>query len=312
MSRLDERARGVFVIAATPFTDSGDLDLGSADRLVDFYLERGVHGVTVLGMMGEATKLTQEEAVTFALRVLRRVEGRVPVVVGASSPGFASMRALSRAVTDAGAAGVMVAPAAALKGDEAVLGYARDVSRTLGDVPWVLQDFPLSGSPAMSPGLIRRIADACPTCVMLKHEDWPGLDKITALRAIEAEGGRRLSILVGNGGLFLPLELGRGADGAMTGFAFPEMLVGVCALVTAGRRDEAMDLFDAYLPLARYEQQPCVGLVVRKYVLQRRGAIASAALRAPSPRLSPETRAEVEWLLARLERLQAGRLVPAA
>ncbi len=312
MARLDEGARGVFIIAATPFTDTGELDLGSADRLVDFYLERGVHGVTVLGMMGEAPKLTHEEAVVFARHVLRRVDGRVPVVVGVSSPGFAAMRALSQAVMGSGAAGVMVAPPGTLKGDEAVLGYAQDASRTLGDTPWVLQDFPLSGSPPMSPGLIRRVADACPTCVMLKHEDWPGLDKITTLRALEAEAGRRLSILVGNGGVFLPFELDRGADGAMTGFAFPEMLVGVCALMAAGRREEAMDLFDGYLPLARYEQQPGLGLVVRKYVLQKRGAIASAALRAPAPRLSPETRAEVDGLLARLERLRAHHGLPGA
>ena len=268
--------------------------------------------MTVLGMMGEAQKLTQDEAVTFARRVLGRVDGRVPVVVGVSSPGFATMQALGQAVMDAGAAGLMVAPPGTLKGDEAVLGYAREVSRTLRDAPWVLQDFPLSGSPPMSPALIRRIADACPSCVMLKHEDWPGLDKITALRAMEAEGGRRLSILVGNGGLFLPFELERGADGAMTGFAFPEMLVGVCALAAAGRREEAMDLFDAYLPLVRYEQQPGIGLVVRKHVLQQRGAIASATLRAPAPGLSAETRAEVGRLLARLERLRASHRLPSA
>jgi 4-hydroxy-tetrahydrodipicolinate synthase len=312
MTRLDERARGVFIIAATPFDDTGALDLESTDRLVDFYLERGVHGVTLLGMMGEAPKLTHDEALAFVRRVLGRIGGRVPAVVGVSSPGFATMQALGLAAMDAGAAGLMVAPPGYLKGDEAVLGYAREVGRTLGDAPWVLQDFPLAGSPPMSPALIRRIADACPTCVMLKHEDWPGLDKITALRALEAQGGRRLAILVGNGGLFLPFELERGADGAMTGFAFPEMLVGVCALAAAGRREEAMDLFDAYLPLVRYEQQPGLGLVIRKHVLQRRGAIASAALRTPAPRLGAETRAEVDRLLARLERLQAQHRLPAA
>jgi len=310
MAKLDEHARGVFIIAATPFDQQGALDLASTDRLVEWYLERGVAGMTILGQMGEAPKLTSEESVAFARRVLARVAGRVPVVVGVSSPGYAPLQALAAAAMDAGAAGVMVAAPGTLKGDEAVFGYYGDIARRLGDgTPWVLQDYPLSGSPTLSPGLIRRIADSAAGCVMLKHEDWPGLDKVTAVRKQEAEGARRLSIFVGNGGLFLPLELARGADGAMTGFAYPEMLVGVCGRMAEGRREAAMDLFDAYLPLARYEQQPGIGLAVRKHILTRRGAIASPALRAPAPRLSPETLAEVEWLTRRLERA-LGELQP--
>ena len=98
-----------------------------------------------------------------------------------------------------------------------------------------------------------------PTCVMLKHEDWPGLAKISALRAASDKGERRISILVGNGGMFLPEELSRGADGAMTGFAYPEMMVDVWKAYAAGDVERAHDLFDAYLPLARYEQQPGLG-----------------------------------------------------
>jgi len=151
--------------------------------------------------------------------------------------------------------------------------------------------------------MVRRMAEADPRLVMLKAEDWPGLDKITALRRMEAEGRmRRISILSGNGGLFLPFELERGCDGVMTGYAFPEMLVQVQALLREGKREAAHDLFDAHLPLVRYETQPGLGLAVRKWVLQRRGIIASAALRAPAPRLTRETIAEIEWLLARVER----------
>lgn len=306
MPRLDETAAGVYIISATPFAENGALDLEGTDRLVEWYLERGVHGMTILGQMGEAPKLTAEETVTFARRVLARVDGRVPVVVGASSPGFAAMGALSAAVMDAGAAGVMVAPPGSLKGDDAVLGYCAEVERATGDAPWVLQDFPLSGTAPMTPALIRRVAEACPSCVMLKHEDWPGLDKITALRRLEAEGARRLSILVGNAGAFLPQEMARGADGAMTGFAFPEMLVDVCRLMGQGRQEEALDLFDAYLPLVRFEQQPGLGLAIRKYVLMKRGALPGMTIRAPAPRLSEETRLEIEALLARLERRLAG------
>jgi 4-hydroxy-tetrahydrodipicolinate synthase len=297
---LTSGAQGVYLIAATPFHDDGALDLTGVDRLTDWYLGHGVDGLTILGQLGEAPKLTQDEALLIARRVLARV--RVPVVVGVSSPGYASLKQLSDAVMDAGAAGVMIAPPGTLKGDDAILAYCRDVTGLLGSVPWVLQDFPLAGGPPMSAALVRRIADGCPSMVVLKHEDWPGLDKITAIRRQEAEGARRLSILCGHGGIFLPHELDRGADGAMTGFSYPEMLVDVCRLVQAGRREDAFDLYDLYLPLVRYEQQPGLGLVVRKYVLWQRGALPSPALRAPAPKLSPETRAEIDGLLERLER----------
>ena len=126
-----------------------------------------------------------------------------------------------------------------------------------------------------------------PSLVILKHEDWPGLDKITTLRGWEKDGSmRRISILVGNNGLFLDFELDRGVDGANTGYAFPDMLVEAVKLSKAGKRDEAHDLFDAHLPLLRYDHQPGVGLAVRKYVLQRRGVLSSAAMRKPAPAFS--------------------------
>jgi 4-hydroxy-tetrahydrodipicolinate synthase len=153
----------------------------------------------------------------------------------------------------------------------------------------------------MSPSVIRRIAQDNASCVMLKHEDWPGLEKISQLRAWEREGAmRHLAILTGNNALFLDFEMDRGADGANTGYCFPDMLVDVVRLSAQGKRDEAHDLFDAHLPLIRYEQQPGPGLAVRKYVLMRRGIIASDTLRAPRAPLTAATREEVDYLLARL------------
>jgi 4-hydroxy-tetrahydrodipicolinate synthase len=194
----------------------------------------------------------------------------------------------------------MIAPPAGLRGDDAVVGYIAQAAAVVGDAPYVLQDFPQATGTFMSVEMIRRMAED-PRLVMLKAEDWPGLDKLSALRRLTAEGRmRRLSILGGNGGQFLPEELHRGADGIMTGYAFPEMLVQVCQLMAAGDRAAAHDAFDPHLPLIRTELQPGLGLAVRKYVLQRRGFIASAALRAPGPKLSAETQAEVEFLLERL------------
>jgi 4-hydroxy-tetrahydrodipicolinate synthase len=305
MNKLDTSATGVYLITVTPFTDSGALDLASTDRMVDFCLDSGVTGLTVLGIMGEATKLTAEESALFVGRVLARVAGRVPVVVGASAPGFAPMKELTDSVMALGAAGVMVAPPSTVRTDDQIVAYFEMVGETLGpQVPWVLQDHPVATGVQMSAGVILRILRNSPTCVMLKHEDCPGLAKLSALRGASDRGEvRRVSILTGNGGgLFLPEELSRGADGAMTGFAYPEMMVGVCRAHAAGDIERAHDLFDAYLPLARYEQQPGIGLAVRKHILAERGVIASAAIRKPGPKLSAADVADIALLTARQTR----------
>ena len=300
MPRLTEDAKGVYVIALTPFTENGALDLESTDRMVDFYLERGATGLTVLGMMGEAQKLTIEESQTYVRRILKRVNDRVPVVAGVSSPGFAQMKALTEMVMDDGASGVMIAPPSSLRNDQPILNYYKQAAEFIGETPFVLQDFPLATSVTIPVSVIQAVIEQIPTCVCLKHEDWPGLAKITALRAMAAKSGsRRISILCGNGGMFLPEEMGRGADGAMTGFAYPEMMRDVVQHYNAGDPERAQDLFDAYLPLARYEQQPGLGLSIRKYIMAKRGAIASPALRKPSGVLSRDDIAEIERLIAR-------------
>jgi 4-hydroxy-tetrahydrodipicolinate synthase len=300
--KLTEQARGVFPISPTPFLDDGTIDVSSIDRLVDFYLSCGATGITVLGQLGEAAKLEQAEAVDVATRMIRRAPS-LPVVVGVSAPGFAAMRSLAHEAMARGAAGVMIAPPNTLRTDEQIVGYYRQAAEALGpDVPFVLQDYPLTFSVQMTPDVIRRIVTELPSCVMLKHEDWPGLEKISRLRAFEREGMRRVSILCGNGGLFLDYEMERGADGANTGYAFPDMLCDVVRLSAQGRREEAHDLFDAHLPLLRYEQQPGVGLAVRKYILMRRGLLSSAAQRKPASAMSEAARSEVEHLLVRLAR----------
>ena len=300
--KLDHTAKGVFAIAVTPFTTDGAVDGASVDRMTDFYLSCGVSGLTILGMMGEAPKLDSAEALAISRQVVQRAN--VPVVAGVSAPGFAAMRSLARGVMDAGAAGVMIAPPPALRTDDQIVNYFAQAVAAIGsDIPFVLQDYPLALSVVMTPKVIRRIVMDNPSCVVLKHEDWPGLEKISALRDFQRDGSLRpLSILCGNGGLFLDFEMGRGADGAMTGYAFPDMLVDVVKLAQAGRRDVAHDLFDAHLPLIRYEQQQGIGLAVRKYVLQKRGAIAYDTQRAPASSLSAMARAEIDYLLGRLAR----------
>jgi 4-hydroxy-tetrahydrodipicolinate synthase len=309
---LTSDARGVYPIAPTPFHDDGSIDTASIDRMTDFYVGCGSTGLTVLGQLGEAPKLEHAEGVAVAAQVIKRA-GKLPVIVGVSAPGFAAMRALTREVMERGAAGVMIAPPNTLRTDDQIVGYYKQAAEAIGaDVPFVLQDYPLTFSVQMTPGVIRRIVQEIPSCQMLKHEDWPGLEKISALRGFERDGSmRHISILCGNNGLFLDYEVERGADGANTGYCFPDMLCDVVKLTADGHREAAHDLFDAHLPLLRYEQQPGVGLAVRKYVLMRRGILASAAQRRPAAPLTALARAEVEHLLARLARHDPRARLPA-
>jgi len=197
---------------------------------------------------------------------------------------------------------------AGLKGDEAVERYVATVCAALGSVvPVCLQDYPQESGVVMSVPTIGRLIDAHAQIVVFKHEDCPGLPKLSRLRADEARAARRrVSILVGNGGLYYPLELRRGADGAMTGFAFPEMLVEVYERFVAGDADGGEDVYDRYLPVLRYEQQPGFGLAVRKEILRRRGALRSAATRAPGPTLTAVEHAEIGTLMQRLDRALKG------
>jgi 4-hydroxy-tetrahydrodipicolinate synthase len=301
-SKLTEAAKGVYIIAATPFTDDGALDLQSVDTLTDFYIRSGVHGFTLLGMMGEAHKLTADESIEVVKRVIGRAGDR-QVIVGVSHAGLENVRRLSHEVMVAGAAGVMVAPPAGLKGDDGIYNYYAQVFEALGPhIPVVYQDYPQATGVYLPPAVFERLVDDFKQLVMLKHEDAPGLAKLTRVRESEKKPGRRrVSILVGNGGLYLPQELQRGADGAMTGFAWPEMLVQVCALFATGKAEEAEDLFDIYLPLVRHEVQPAIGLALRKEVLFMRGAIKSPRQRAPGSSLTATDRAELGSMIARLE-----------
>ena len=300
---LDTTAAGLFLIAPTPFHPDGAIDERSIDTLISRYLKAGATGITVLGIMGEAPKMEAGESLAIVRQFIKGM-GKLPVIVGVSAPRFAAMRALSRQSMEMGAAGVMIAPPPSLRTDDQITGYYRQAIEAIGgDIPFVIQDYPLTLSVVMTPKVIRQIVEENPSCVMLKHEDWPGLEKISTLRGFTKDGSMRpISILTGNGGLFLDFEMERGADGAMTGYAFPEMLSGLVRLMKAGQRDEAHDLFDAHLPLLRYEQQQGVGLAVRKYVMMKRGFITSDAQRKPGSALTATARAEVDYLLARLAR----------
>jgi 4-hydroxy-tetrahydrodipicolinate synthase len=304
MKLIDSSARGVYPISVTPFLDDGAVDFDSMDRLTDFFLEIGVPGVTLLGILGEANKLSVAESLELVTRVARRANGRLRIIAGASQTGFDEMKSFVDSAMQAGASGVMVAPAGNLKTEDQIIGYYEAVASRIGaGVPVALQDHPQATGVYMSAATIGAIVERVPNVQIVKHEEGSGLRKLSKLRAQEKDGGRRrVSILVGNSGLHLPQELARGADGANTGVAFPEMLIEVCKRFFAGESESGENLYDIFLPLIRHEWQAGIGLAIRKEVFRRRGLIACARTRAPGPALDSDDHAELTGLLARLMR----------
>jgi 4-hydroxy-tetrahydrodipicolinate synthase len=299
---LTADAKGVYVIAATPFQDDGRIDEAGIESLVEFYVRCGCHGMTILGVMGEFQKLSEAETMAVARRFIAAARGRLPVIVGVTNPGTSQLVKVAAGAMEAGAAGVMAMPIAGLKTDEAVTGYMTSILKALGpSIPVCVQDYPQLSGVYFSAACFVAMVDAFPQIVMFKHEEAPGLRKLSAIRkACDGNAHRRVSIMCGNGGIHLPQEYRRGADGAMTGFAFPDMMVAMHDLFAAGKPEAAEDLYDLYLPILRHEFQPGIGLALRKEILRRRGAIPSSAVRAPGPKLDADDIAELDNLLARL------------
>jgi 4-hydroxy-tetrahydrodipicolinate synthase len=288
-----QRLQGVFAIMATPFDEQGRLDEGSLKSLVEFELTAGVAGLTILGIMGEAHKLADEERRRVVEVVVEQVNHRVPVVVGTSHSGTEMAARLSREAEEMGAAAVMVAPSSFAKTPEALREYYGAVARAIR-IPIVLQDEPATTGVLLPASLIVQLVQAVDRIAAVKLEEPPTPVKVSQIRRLAGEG---LDIFGGLGGQYFLEELLRGAVGTMTGFAYPEILVAIQAKVRAGKAEEAALQFYRYLPLIRFEGQVGIGLAIRKEILRWRGAVRSATLRSPGMRMDPETGRELHAML---------------
>ena len=287
---------GIFNILATPFDSQQQLDLESLRGLVAFQLDKGANGLTILGVLGEAAKLSVEERHRVMNTVMEVVDGAIPVVVGTSHADVKTCISLSQAAFDAGAAGVMIAPPRLENpDDETIFSLYKRIGDTIQN-PIVVQDFPPVNGVIMSPQLIGRIRREIPQAACLKLEDPPLMQKITAILQETSE----LKIFGGLGGMFLLEELRRGATGTMTGFAFTEILVAVYESFQRDDRKRAQQIFDRYLPLIRFENQPGINLTIRKYLLYRRGAIANPTPRNPFNPIDEGTQQEIDWIFERV------------
>ena len=288
-----ERLAGVWNIVPTPFLDDGALDEASLPTLTRFVADRGVDGMTILGVLGEAAKLSDAERAT-VIRGVLAAAGDLPVCVGVTHA--ATDRAIAYA-REAAARGRPFGDARAARPRQARTttrcSPTTSRSRRAVDLPVVVQDHPASSGVTMSVGLLTTIAERAPNARVIKLEDEPSPPKIGRLLAARPD----LRILGGLGAIMLLEELRRGAVGTMTGFGFPELLVEIVGRYQAGDEAGARATFHRIMPLIRFENQPGINLAIRKHLYQRRGAIATARLRAPGASLDPGTIADLDLIL---------------
>jgi 4-hydroxy-tetrahydrodipicolinate synthase len=299
MSGAHVQLEGVYSVLPTPFQANGDLDEASLRRVIDLFISAGVNGVTALGVTGEVARLDDSERRRVLEVVVEHVQGRIGVVAGTTSEGTRTCIAYSRQAREVGATAVMVSPPRMQKlTSGAVVRHYKALADAV-DIEIVVQDYPPISGFTMEPALLARIARETPRARTIKLEDPPTPFKTS--RIIEAAGETSVRIFGGLGGVFLLEELLAGATGAMTGFAFPEILVQIVKLFRAGRVEEAADTFYRTVPLMRFEFQEGIGMAIRKEVLHRRGALASPATRAPGAVLDQTTREALDRVMQWVE-----------
>ena len=282
---------GVYTIMPTPFKDDGSLDLASLETLTDFLVGRGVDGVVVLGVMGEAPKLSQAEQ-DEVIRTTVQAAGSIPVFAGSGAEGTDLAVEKSLNALNLGAAGLLVAPPP-VQNDGVIFEYYRRIDERVSGT-MILHDYPVATGIRMSPELVKRLHEELEQVRVIKLEETPSAPKVSAIRKL----GSDIAIVGGLGGMFFLEELERGSSGMMTGFSYPEILVSIYKAYSEGDKKEAARIFYEACPLLRYEFQPGIGLALRKEVYRQRGAIASAFVRHPGVQIDEQMRKELADVLA--------------
>ena len=293
---MSDNFSGVHWMLATPFDEDEEVDSASIPRLVEQARTAGCPGVVALGVTGESQRLTDRERRLVAEKVIDSANG-MTVSLGTTAASTSAAIARSREAQDLGASAIMVAaPPMARANLDALFTHYQRIAEAV-DLPIVVQDYPQTSGVSMPPEFVARLADSIPSVLYLKLEDPPTPPKIGAIRSLI---GDRLAIFGGLGGVFLLDELSRGAAGAMTGFAYPELLVEVCRHMAEGDRKRAEEVFYRFLPLVLFESQEGVSLAIRKAALHHRGLISTPRVRHPGPQVSDATRQELYDLIETL------------
>lgn len=295
-----KQMQGVYSVLPTPFGADGRFDSESLGRVVRLFAADGVSGFTALGVTSEAERLSDRERDEVLAASLEHAgNAGLPVIVGATGPGLDICLDRCRAAESAGAAGVMVSPPRAPRcNTDSVFRHFAALAEAIS-LPIVIQDFPPISGFHMDADLLARLCREIPAARTIKLEDAPTPYKAARIR--ERTEGIAIGIFGGLGGAYLLEELIAGATGAMTGFAYPKLLVEVVSRWDAGDRDGAAAAFYRTAPVMRFEFQEGIGMAIRKEMLRRRGALAHTGARAPAAALDGPTRQALDRILAHFE-----------
>lgn len=290
MTATTPRYQGLFPVVPTAFSDSGELDLASQKRCLDFMIEAGSNGLCILANFSEQFLLSDDERETLTRVALEHVAGRVPVIV--TTTHFSSKVCAERSgrAQDQGAAMVMVMPpyhGATLRvsEDKCYEFYAR-VSDAIG-IPIMVQDAPASGTNLSAPFLARMAREIEQLCYF-KIETAGAAAKLREL--IRLGGNAVEGPWDGEEAITLVPDLDAGATGSMTGGGFPDGIRPILDAYRAGLRDQAIASYERWLPLINIENRQC-GLLAAKAMMKEGGVIACEAPRHPFPPMHPDTRA---------------------
>jgi dihydrodipicolinate synthase/N-acetylneuraminate lyase len=294
--------RGVFPVVPTTFTESGELDLGSQKRCVDFMIDAGANGLCILANFSEQFTLSDDEREVLTNAILQHVNGRVPVIVTTTHFSSRVCAERSRRAQELGAAMVMVMPpyhgATIRATEQQIYEFFGRVSSAL-QIPIMIQDAPVSGT-ALSAAFLARMAKELDQVAYFKIESAGAAAK---LRELVRLGGNSIEgPWDGEEGITLFADLEAGATGAMTGGGYPDGIRKIVDAYATGRREDALNAYQQWLPLINYENRQC-GLLACKALMKEGGVIESDAPRHPLPPLHPATRAGLIETARRLDPL---------
>jgi len=290
---------GVYTVLPTPFDENGAVDRESLKRVIELFLGDGVSGFTALGVTSEVARLSDAERQLVLETTMASVNGRVPVIAGATGSGLDTCLGYCSAAKEAGAAGVMVSPPRMPKLNSAYVHRHFAAIAEKFDFAIVIQDYPPISGYYMEASLLVELCRKIPSARTIKLEDAPTPYKTARIRQLE--DGLGIDIFGGLGGAYLLEELICGATGAMTGFAYPKLLVEIVSKWNSGKEDEAADFFYRHVPLMRFEFQEGIGMAIRKEMLRRRGALKHAGIRQPGAALDGSTLDSLDRILKWLD-----------
>ena len=279
---------GIYPIVPTPFELDGGIDFSSIERLTDFMAAKGVHGLAILGALGEGHKLDEPERTAVIGKYRQILPKGLGLVVGVRSPATDLAVRMAKSAQDLGADAILLGPPP-VQNDAVLSVYYERVSNAL-NIPVVIHDYPAATGITLSPNLISTIYNASPQTRYIKLEDPPTGPKMDAVKDLT---GGKIHIFGALGGLYAFEELDRGAVGIMTGFAYPELLTALYKKYRDGDIDGAAELFYDIVPLNRFEFQPGIGISLRKHILVKRGVFKTAYVRHPGPNADAKTLAHL-------------------